>query len=168
MAEKAEALSNQVPADDSSIDQLRDILFGAQRREYESRLMRIEELIAKNHKNLQTEIGQQISSLRDELLKAEENARSMAIEELSDRMNSAFERLNIENNEQQTATTTELSELRQQLDTSEYELRTAFTQNQQQLENMMNEHLAALDKDKINKSTLSEMLLTLVESIKKG
>lgn len=168
MAEKAEALSNQVSADDSSIDQLRDILFGAQRREYDSRLKRLEELITQNHKHLQTEIGQQISSLRDELLKAEENARSMAIEELSDRMNSAFERLNIENNEQQTATTTELSELRQQLDASEYELRTAFTENQQQLENMMNEHLAALDKDKINKSTLSEMLLTLVEGIKKG
>lgn len=168
MAENAEALSESVSNEDRSIDQLRDILFGQQTRDFDKRLQELEQKMTELHQQVLSKIDHKIDSLRTELLQSEESLRSQAIEELSDRVNSAFERLSIESSNQQTAVTAEFSELRQTLDTGEHELRTAFEKAVQQLEIRMDDHLAALDNDKINKSTLSEMLLTLVEGIKKG
>lgn len=168
MAENAEVLSEAATSEETSIEQLREILFGQQKRENESRIQRLEESITEQQQNLQALIEHEISSLRSELLKTEENARSTAIGELADRIDSALERLSMQAEEQQAALATEISELRQQLDTTDHELQTLFKENQQQLEERLDNQLAELDREKITKSTLSELLLTLADGVKKG
>ncbi|HXG63685.1 MAG TPA: hypothetical protein VNO70_01170 [Blastocatellia bacterium] len=77
----------------NSLDKIRDILFGAQARDYEKRFLRLEERLMKESADLREEVGRrfdaleiyfkkEIESLTDRL-KAEQNERDNATQELS-------------------------------------------------------------------------------------
>ncbi|OGO17129.1 MAG: hypothetical protein A2Z02_00960 [Chloroflexi bacterium RBG_16_48_7] len=48
------------------VDRIREILFGAQREEYDKKFSRLEELLVKNIANLNNEMTEKLGALRDE------------------------------------------------------------------------------------------------------
>ncbi len=66
---------------DDSVDQIRDIIFGAQMREYEQRFSELEQRLIENHKSLQQTLEMQISDAVL-ALDAEKADRARAVEEL--------------------------------------------------------------------------------------
>ena len=57
----------EAPAEaEQRVDQIRDILFGAQRDEYDRRFTRLEEMLVKNVSDLGNETTEKLNSQRDE------------------------------------------------------------------------------------------------------
>lgn len=94
--------SQAQPADQTgvgSIDKIRDILFGAQARDYDKRFMRLEERLAKESSDLREEVKRLFNSLENyikqefesltERLKAEQNERAEAVQGISEDMKSS-------------------------------------------------------------------------------
>jgi DNA anti-recombination protein RmuC len=94
--------SQDRPADQTgvgSIDKIRDILFGAQARDYDKRFMRLEERLAKESSDLREEVKRLFNSLENyikqefesltERLKAEQNERAEAVQGISQDMKSS-------------------------------------------------------------------------------
>jgi len=78
----AEASPQPAPqASADSVDQIRDIIFGAQMREYEQRFAELEQRLIENHKSLQQTLETQISDAVTEL-DVEKANREKAIDEL--------------------------------------------------------------------------------------
>jgi DNA anti-recombination protein RmuC len=94
--------SQAQPADQTgggSIDKIRDILFGAQARDYDKRFVRLEERLAKESSDLREEVKRLFNSLENyikqefesltERLKAEQNERAEAVQGISQDMKSS-------------------------------------------------------------------------------
>jgi hypothetical protein len=81
-----------------SIDQIRDIIFGSQMREYERRFQQLEERTRQRIEELHAEVGKRLEAIeafarreidaQDERLKGEQSARSDAVQALSNEIGS--------------------------------------------------------------------------------
>ena len=168
MGNKAEVITHHAKAADQSIDQLREILFGAQQRDYEQRLLKLEEKLINESKTLKASLEGQITKLEKETLASESKARKMAMEELTDRMSSGIERLGQQLETQQKELQNEIMEVRDHLHETRQELLAAIEKNHHQLEDALREKADTLDKNKLDKNQLAEILSILSEQVSKG
>ena len=168
MGNKAEIITPQTEPADQSIDQLREILFGAFQREYEQRLLKLEDKLISESKALKTFLEGQITQLEKETLASESKARKMAMEELTDRMHSGIERLGLQLETQQKEIQNEIMEVRDHLHETRQETLAAIEKNHHQLEDALQEKSDTLNKNKLDKNKLAEILSTLSEQVSKG
>ena len=155
----------------SNIDQLRDIIFGGQMRDYEKRFSRMEERLAKEVGDLREEVRQRYATLerfvRDELesltgqLQSEQQARAgeerRLAQSLADAARAADERV---------ATTTELMtrqhrELRAQLLERTQTLTDEAQRRFAELRSLIDQEASRLGEDKADRSALSTLFLEL-------
>lgn len=168
MENKAEVITHPTKTVDQSIDQLREILFGEYQRDSEQRLLKLEEKLISESKALKTLLEAQITRLEKETLASESKARKIAMEELTDRMSSGIERLGLQLETQQKELQNEIMEVRDHLHETRQELLAAIEKNHHQLEDTLQEKVNTLDKNKLDKSKLAEMLSILSEQVSKG
>jgi hypothetical protein len=133
---------NGHPTESGNIDRVRDVLFGAQMRDYDTRLQRLDErltkIVTEARANLQKRIEGLERAVESEMelltnrLKAEGWERRMGIEKLVRRVAEAakaFE-LKIENLDQESAR--EIKDLRRQLDEQSNALRAEIKKEHEQ------------------------------------
>jgi len=151
-----------------NVDQIRDILFGSQMKDYERKFSRLEERILKEvsrlkedsnrrFDSLETFINREVELLSDKL-KSEKNNRDNAVKELAVELNNTAKALEAKLNTLENNTEKEVRELRQALlDQSKNllnEISTKHTEGMDTLDRSVNE----LRDEKITRSTLSGLL----------
>jgi hypothetical protein len=126
----------------SNLDQLRDIIFGGQMREYEKRFARMEERLAKEVNDLREEVRQRCATLeryaRDELQSATE--RITATSELASKQH---------------------RELRAQLLEQTQTLTDDTQRRATELRSMVDRETARLRDEKADRTALSDLMLEL-------
>ena len=165
MGNKAEIIEPQAEAGDQSIEQLREILFGAQQRKFEQRLLQLENKLATESTALKSSLKQQIAKLENETLASESKARKMAMEELTDRVSSAIERMGLQVESQQKELQNEIMEVRDHLHETRQELLAAIEKSHQQLEEVLLEKIENLARNKLDSSKLAGLFSTLAERV---
>jgi hypothetical protein len=114
------------------VDQVREILFGAQREEYDRRFSRLEELLVKNISDLSNDTTKKLGALRDEYDKRFARLEELLVKNISDLSND---------------TTKKLGALRD-------EYNKLLTKNMSDLSNNMQE----LRDEKVDKAAISKLL----------
>jgi DNA repair exonuclease SbcCD ATPase subunit len=181
MAEEGKALS--LSNDDSkgsasqdisgagSLDKVRDILFGAQSREYEKRIGRLEERIIKEASDLRNELRTRFDALESYIKgeieslthaqKTEQDARTDSVAGLSRELkdlNGALDRKSSQLDERVTKTQRELRE--QILDQSK-NLNNEVRQKYEELSAALEREARELRSDKTDRSALADMFTEL-------
>jgi len=118
--------------DTGRVDQVRELLFGAQREEYDRRFNRLEELLVRSTSDLSNDTAKKFSALKDEYDKRFARLEELLVKNISD--------LNSD-------TTKKLGALRDEYDK-------LLTKNMSDLSNDMQE----LRHEKVDKAAISELL----------
>jgi len=160
--------SNGHTAERGNIDRLRDVLFGAEMRDYDSRLQRLEEhlttvvaeacaALQRRSESLEKVVKREMELLTNRL-KAERSERCVGIEKLVRsfaEVAKAFE-LRIENLDQDCAR--EISDLRRQLSEQSNALRTEIKENREQVEVDLDREAEQIRGAITSRDALAEML----------
>jgi methyl-accepting chemotaxis protein len=81
-------------ASPNQVDQVREILFGAQRDEYDRRFNRLEELIVKSISDLNNELTEKLGNLRDEYDKRFSRIEELLTRSITDLSNDTLAKVN--------------------------------------------------------------------------
>jgi DNA repair exonuclease SbcCD ATPase subunit len=174
MAEERKALNDGAgvePAGTGSLDKVRDILFGAQSREYEKRIMRLEERIIRESSDLRGEIKMRFDSLEayikgeieslTDRWKTEQGERTDSVKDLSrglSDLTATVEKKTIQLDEKVTKTQRELRD--QILDQSK-SLSSDMRQKYEDLSAALDREARELRSDKTDRSALADMFTEL-------
>jgi DNA anti-recombination protein RmuC len=165
-----------VPAADSSLDQIRDILFGAMVRDTDKKLARLEERLLKEHDELKEDarlrfeslelfVKQEMESL-DERLQVEHNARDEALRALTRELKDVicrFEKRTARIDEQ---TTKAQRELRRQILDQSRTLREEYCGQYRQLSEAMSRALLELRVEKTDHAALAALFSELAVKLR--
>ena len=174
MAEERKALNDGAGVDlagTGSLDKVRDILFGAQSREYEKRIMRLEERIIRESSDLRGEIKMRFDSLEayikgeieslTDRWKTEQGERTDSVKDLSrglSDLTATVEKKTIQLDEKVTKTQRELRD--QILDQSK-SLSSDMRQKYEELSAALDREARELRNDKTDRSALADMFTEL-------
>ncbi|MGA9773736.1 MAG: hypothetical protein WBV94_32195 [Blastocatellia bacterium] len=175
MAEEKKTRNDGSPGADlagaGSLDKVRDILFGAQSREYEKRIIRLEERIARESSDLRGEIKMRFDSLESYIKgeiesltdrwKTEQGERSESVKELSRELKDltrTVEKKTVQLDEKVTKTQRELRD--QILDQSK-NLSSDIRQKYEELSAALDREAGELRNDKTDRSALADMFTEL-------
>ena len=174
MAEERKALNDGAGAETAgagSLDKVRDILFGAQSREYEKRIMRLEERIIRESSDLRGEIKMRFDSLEayikgeieslTDRWKTEQGERTDSVKDLSrglSDLTATVEKKTIQLDEKVTKTQRELRD--QILDQSK-SLSSDMRQKYEDLSAALDREARELRNDKTDRSALADMFTEL-------
>lgn len=165
------------PADDSpqaeagSIDQIRDIIFGSQMKEYERRFQRLEERSQQRIDALHVEVGQRLEAIEaffrkefethSEQQKNEQIARSDAVQTLSNSIGDAVRALTASIEAQAQKQAHDAHELRQQLMDLSKCLSEEIHQKHDESAQRLDRAVRDLDHGKVARASLSEILVDM-------
>ncbi|HKS39192.1 MAG TPA: hypothetical protein VJX74_01165 [Blastocatellia bacterium] len=174
MAEERKALNDGAgvePAGTGSLDKVRDILFGAQSREYEKRIMRLEERIIRESSDLRGEIKMRFDSLEayikgeieslTDRWKTEQGERTDSVKDLSrglSDLTATVEKKTLQLDEKVTKTQRELRD--QILDQSK-SISSDMRQKYEELSAALDREARELRNDKTDRSALADMFTEL-------
>ncbi len=151
----------------ASIEQIRDILFGAQIRDFEKRFTRLEERMIKEvtalrdetrkrFDSLESYIGKEVDSLGDQL-KAEQDKRVEALKELSTKLKDTSKVLEKKVGQLDDQASKSSRELRQQILEQHKSLSDEIRQNHEATSVMLEQLAQELRSEKVDHATLSEL-----------
>jgi hypothetical protein len=160
-------MPSAAPAADTSLDQIRDILFGAAVRDTDKKLARLEERLLKEQDELKEDARRRFESLElfvkqemeslEERLQIEHNARDEALRALAQELKdtvSGFERRTTQLDEQ---TAKAQRELRQQIPDQSKTLRDKYRGQYCQLSDMISRALHELRVEKTDGTALAAL-----------
>jgi hypothetical protein len=166
-------MPSAAPAADASLDQIRDILFGAVVRDADKKLTRLEERLLKEQDQLKQNARRRFESLElfvkqemeslDERLQIEHNARDEALRTLTPELKdivivSSFEKRTTQLDEQ---TTKAQRELRQQILDQSKTLRDEYRGQYRQLSEAISRALHELRVEKTDRAVLATLFAEL-------
>ncbi len=158
-------------SDTGSVDKIRDILFGNQMRDYESRFQRLEQRILKEISDLQDEIGKRFDSLEqyvnkemesmDARLKGERDSRAESDKNLVGEINDASRSISKSIDRLEQAQIKDSRELRQQLLELNKTLSTEIREKDKEASLALDQATDELRVNKVDRSALAEVLLEI-------
>jgi hypothetical protein len=152
----------------ANIDKIRDILFGAQRREFEKRMTRLEERLTKESADLRDDIRRrfeaienyakkEIESLGDRL-KTEQVERAQAVKEIARDLKETGGSLDKRITQAEEQNAKKLKDLRQQLLDQSKALTEEFRQKLQALSELTESQVDDLRREKTDRIALANLL----------
>lgn len=154
-----------------SVDQIRDIIFGSQMKEYERRFQRLEEHNRQRIEELHAEIGKRLDAIaafarrefeaHGERLKSEESNRSETFQALSSQLGDAVRALSGSIGTQAHKQTNEAEDLRRQLADLSQSLSAEIRRMHGESSQRLDQAVRMLDDAKVTRKALSEMLLDM-------
>jgi DNA anti-recombination protein RmuC len=164
---KAEEPMTSAPVADESLDKVRDILFGAQSREFERRFALLEadllrktaEARAEAHQRLETleaQLRQEVQQLTDQI-KAEHQGRAQTITALTSDLNNLTQALDNKINQLEEQSSQEQGALRRQLLEEAKSLSTQMLQQSEDLTATLNREVKTLEQDKLNRADIAQI-----------
>jgi DNA repair exonuclease SbcCD ATPase subunit len=166
-AGKSRITGTELP-EGANIDKIRDILFGAQKREFDKRLARLEERVVKEATDLRDEIRRRFDSIENyakkeieslgERLKTEQQERNQALKEAAREVKDHVNVLDKKISQLDEQTSKKLRELRQQLLDQSKELTDELRQKHQSLSDLLDKEVSDLRLEKTDRVALANLL----------
>lgn len=154
-----------------SIDQIRDIIFGGQMKEYERRFQQLEERTRQRIEELHAEVGKRLEAIeafarreidaQDQRLKGEQSARSDAVQALSTEIGEALRALSRSIEAQAEKQTHEAQDLRQQMLDLSKGLSEEIRRKHGEASERLDQSVRALENGKVARTALSDILLDM-------
>ena len=174
MAEERKALNDGAGAETAgagSLDKVRDILFGAQSREYEKRIMRLEERIIRESSDLRGEIKMRFDSLEayikgeiqslTDRWKTEQGERTDSVKDLSRGLSDLTATVEKKTFQLDEKVTNAQRELRDQILDQSKSLTSDMRQKYEELSAALDREARELRNDKTDRSALADMFTEL-------
>lgn len=162
----------------SSVDQIRDIIFGREMSAYEQRFALLEKQIQDATEALRADIQQRLDAL-DAHVKAETKALTNRLTKENEDRNKAFDKVaatdksnreaiheRIDKVEESGGETAD--EIRQQLMSETQQAREALEMRSDELRKLMDEQVAAIQHQKTDRETLADLLADMAARLKEG
>jgi DNA repair exonuclease SbcCD ATPase subunit len=163
-ADLAESMGTSV----GNVDKIRDILFGGQMRDYEKRFKRLEERFSQDQMNFREDIVQRLHQLEERLqgeidtldgkTKTDRQERLQVQQDLESEIKGLKNELNTRLTQLDEQLSKDLKNLRQQMLNKFQELALQLRQQNDNLTNLLNQEVAQLQEDKVNRSDLATFL----------
>lgn len=154
-----------------NVDQIRDILFGSQMKDYERKFSRLEERILKEVSRLKDDTNKRFDALEDfinkgmdslgDKLKSERSDRSDAVKELTSELNNTAKALEKKLNSLESSTEKDVRDLRQSLLEQSKTLLNEIGDKHDEGMEVFDRSVTELRDEKANRSTLSALLTDL-------
>ncbi len=158
-------------AETGSINQIRDIIFGSQMKEYERRFQRLEERSQQRIEELHAEVGKRLDTIeafvrkeldvQGEQLKSEHSARGDAVKAVSNEIGAAVRALTTSIEAQAEKQAHEAHALRQQVMDLSKSLSEEIRQKHGESSQRLDQAVRELDDGKVARTALSEILLEM-------
>jgi len=171
---KLSGRSFEAAAGGESIEKVRDILFGAQVRDFEKRFSNLETHLRKEVGALSSEMSKRFDSLEKyvkkelaslgEQFRAEQNLRAKSVKELSRRLDNTDKDLA----DLEDKSTTAQRDLRQQILEQSKTLRSESRKQHKELSTALDKATEQLRVDKTNRSDLASLLVDMAMSLNQG
>lgn len=166
-AEESTAAPENVNSEAGNVDKIREILFGGQMRAYDKRFIRLEERLAKESsdlreesknlfKALETFVKSEFEALTNRL-HSEQRARDEAVQSVTHELHETAKALDSKLQQFDAQTTQTQRDLRQQLLDQSQTLSDEIRRKHDELAALLERELAALDKDKTGRASLSAL-----------
>ncbi|MGI9103687.1 MAG: hypothetical protein ACR2IF_14705 [Terriglobales bacterium] len=162
----------------ASVEKIRDILFGPQIKNYESRFTRLEETVARESADLKETMKRRFESLegffRKETesltarLKSEREERTDALRSLSHDLKSSTENLAKKIQELDNKTAEGQSGLRRELMSESRKLADEIRQRTDELTALLEKRIAELREDKASRATVAALLADMAVQLTEG
>jgi DNA repair exonuclease SbcCD ATPase subunit len=163
-ADLAESMGTSV----GNVDKIRDILFGGQMRDYEKRFKRLEERFSQDQMNFREDIVQRLHQLEERLqgeidtldgkTKTDRQERVQVQQDLESEIKGLKNELNTRLTQLDEQFSKDIKNLRQQMLNKFQELGLQLRQQNDNLTNLLNQEVAQLQEDKVNRSDLATFL----------
>lgn len=160
---------------DESLDKVRDILFGAQSREFERRFALLEEDLLRKTAEARAEAHQRLEALEAQLrndveqltgrLQAEHNARSETISALTAEVQKLTRQLDDKITELAQQSTDAQDDIRQQLVDEAKLLSNQIEQQSEDLQAALTHEVEQLDHNKLNRADISQMFSEMAKRL---
>lgn len=160
-----------IAAATGSIDQIRDIIFGSQMREYERRFQHLEERTRQRIEELHAEVGNRLGTIeafarreidaQDERLKSEQSARSDALRALSNEIGDALRALSRSIEAQAEKQALEVQDLQRQMLDLSNRLSEEIRQKHGEASQRLDQSVLELENAKVARTALSDLLLDM-------
>lgn len=158
------------PETEQKVGEIRDILFGAQRDEYDRRFTRLEELLVKSISDLTNETTAKIGNQRDEYDKRLTRLEELLVKSITDLSNETAEKLGTQRDEYDKRLTrleellvNNISELSSETSKRFESLSNSLTEqlkNEQELRTQSDQELA---KEKVDKAAVNKLLMEMIK-----
>ena len=166
------------PSDDGSLEKVRDILFGAQSREFDQRVHALENRLLQENTNLKEELTHSLETLKAHFteevsklkhhIQQEETVRTnslvdvgQVIQALRATLEGQLSQLHQQTSQQHTA-------IEQQMIQQKSDLTENHDQRMAELQQQFHEGLQLLKNEKTDRAALAEMLMGLASQLKVG
>ncbi len=164
----AEPVSQQAAPPGESVDRIRDIIFGAQMRDYEARFNSLEERLTQNLNQLREQTENRLQKLAAKLeteLESEIGERKTNLKQLGQRLKEAEGGLLEKIDNQGTHTKTELSRLQEHLSGKTDETAGQLRQEIESLSRQTEQRLRQLTHDKTDRAALAALLADVADRL---
>lgn len=158
-------------ASGNNLEKIKELLFGAQMREYEKRVLRLEQRIIRDYAELQSDVQQRLNTielnLRQELqslglaIATEQSQREESVKALNDQTKSGLTEVGKQVNQFVEQMSQQQQELRQQILTQAETIEEEIRQNYRELLAVLDRRIQALQTDKIDRTALASLLREL-------
>ncbi|RKZ88201.1 MAG: hypothetical protein DRR19_12785 [Candidatus Parabeggiatoa sp. nov. 1] len=162
---QALAMAEGVGAGVGSVDKIRDLLFGGQMRDYDKRFKRLEEHVAQESRNFRDDVFQRIKTIEErmdgeidslsEKAKLDRQERQSSLSDLERDIKALKNELNARFTQLDEQVSRELRNLRQQTLNKFQELTMQQRQQNDSLTGLINQEVAFLQDEKVNRSDLA-------------
>ena len=162
--------------EEEGIDKVRDILFGAQVRQYEQKFKHLEDLIQKEIANLRSETTKSAATLEtyvkkeqevlSEQFKNEQSARTESVEELSDKLDRAIKNLEKKMGQLSEKVIAGQRDLQEQILQQSKSLMEEIRSQNSQVSSSLDESVNELRTDKMDRLSFANLLLEVAMRLK--
>ena len=162
---QALAMAESVGTGVGSVDKIRDLLFGGQMRDYDKRFKRLEEHVAQESRNFRDDVFQRIKVLEErmdgeidsltEKAKLDRQERQSSMADLERDIKALKQELNARFTQLDEQISRDLRNLRQQTLNKFQELTMQLRQQSDSLTGLINQEVAFLQDEKVNRSDLA-------------
>lgn len=164
--------------DDSSLEKVRDILFGAQSREFDQRVQTLEQRLLQESANLREEVTRSLESLKthftqevsqlQRLIQQEEKGRNTSLADVGQVIQSLGGNIEDKLSQLRQQATQQSDLLEQQIIQQKADLTENHDQRMAELQQQFHEGIQLLKKEKTDRAALAEMLMDLALRLKVG
>lgn len=162
--------------EEEGIDKVRDILFGAQVRQYEQKFKHLEDLIQKEITNLRSETTKSAATLEtyvkkeqealSEQVKNEQSARTESVEELSDKLDRAIKNLEKKMGQLSEKVIAGQRDLQEQILQQSKSLMEEIRSQNSQVSSSLDESVNELRTDKMDRLSFANLLMEVAMRLK--
>jgi len=166
------------PSEEGSLEKVRDILFGAQSREFDQRVHALENRLLQESINLREELTRSLESLKvhftqevsqlQHLIQQEEKGRTTSLADVGQVIQALGGNIEDQLSQLRQQATQQSDLLEQQIIQQKADLTENHDQHMAELQQQFHEGLQLLKKEKTDRAALAEMLMDLALRLKVG